>query len=68
VIWKSMLNINPEHEYSSQCKNIVIFVREIEYSREMLDYDNHPEIQCRDPEITDVQVYHSGHHKDLDPL
>lgn len=33
------------------------------YLRKMLDYDNHPEIQCQDPEIVDVQVYHTGHHK-----
>lgn len=33
------------------------------YLPKMLDYDNHPEIQCQDLEKADVQVCHTGHHK-----
>lgn len=47
---------------NNQKQNITKFQGVI-YLRKMLDYDNHPEIQCQDPEIVDVQVYHTGHHK-----
>ena len=36
--------------------------------QEMWDCDNHPEIQCQDHEIVDVQVYRSDHRKDQSHL